>query len=107
MTQPAKAQPLKALVTGDFGREYLVMLPDRTECVASRKGKKQDVTCGDEVIISMTGPKVARIDEVLSRRNVLFRQESQLSSTSARCARYSMAKRRYLSANPGWASPAP
>jgi ribosome biogenesis GTPase len=83
MTQPTKAQPVKALVTGDFGREYLVMLPDRTECVATRKGKKQDVTCGDEVLICMTGPKAARIDEVLSRRNVLFRQDVWREKTLA------------------------
>ena len=74
---------MKALVTGDFGREYLVMLPDRTECVASRKGKKQDVTCGDEVIVSMTGSKAARIDEVLPRRNVLFRKDSWREKTLA------------------------
>jgi ribosome biogenesis GTPase len=74
---------MKALVTGDFGREYLVMLPDRTECVASRKGKRHDVTCGDEVIVSMTGPKAARIDEVLPRRNVLFRKDSWREKTLA------------------------
>ncbi|AMS32163.1 hypothetical protein AEM42_06705 [Betaproteobacteria bacterium UKL13-2] len=74
---------MNALVTGDFGREYLVMLPDRTECVASRKGKKQDVTCGDEVIVSMTGSKAARIDEVLPRRNVLFRKDSWREKTLA------------------------
>ena len=67
---------LKALVTGDFGRDYLIELADKTECVAIRKGKKQDVTCGDEVMVSMTGPKAARIDEVLPRKNVLFRKDA-------------------------------
>ena len=66
----------KALVTGDFGRDYLIELADKTECVAIRKGKKQDVTCGDEVMVSMTGPKSARIDEVLPRKNVLFRKDA-------------------------------
>jgi len=74
---------MKALVTGDFGREYLVTLPDRTEVMASRKGKKHDVTCGDEVIVSMTGPKAARIDEVLPRRNVLFRKDAWREKTLA------------------------
>ena len=74
---------IKALVTGDFGREYLVTLADKTECVASRKGKKQDVTCGDEVVVSMTGPKAARIDELLPRKNVLFRQDAWREKTLA------------------------
>ena len=34
---------MKALVTGDFGREYLAELADRTQLVCVRKGKKQDV----------------------------------------------------------------
>lgn len=75
--------PIKALVTGDFGREYLVALPDRTECVATRKGKKQDVTCGDDVIITLTGPKAARIDEISPRRNVLFRKDAWREKTLA------------------------
>jgi ribosome biogenesis GTPase / thiamine phosphate phosphatase len=74
---------MKALVTGDFGRDYLVTLPDRREIVASRKGKKQDVTCGDEVIVSMTGEKAARIDEILPRRNVLFRKDAWREKTLA------------------------
>jgi ribosome biogenesis GTPase len=74
---------MKALVTGDFGREYLVTLSDRTECVATRKGKKQDVTCGDDVTVSMTGPKSARIDEIAPRRNVLFRKDAWREKTLA------------------------
>ncbi len=74
---------IKALVTGDFGRDYLIELADKTECVANRKGKKQDVTCGDEVMVSMTGPKAARIDELLPRKNVLFRQDVWREKTLA------------------------
>jgi ribosome biogenesis GTPase / thiamine phosphate phosphatase len=74
---------IKALVTGDFGRDYLIELADKTECVASRKGKKQDVTCGDEVIVTMTGPKAARIDEISPRKNVLFRKDAWREKTLA------------------------
>jgi ribosome biogenesis GTPase len=74
---------MKALVTGDFGRDYLVTLPDRSEIIASRKGKKQDVTCGDDVIVSMIGDKAARIDEILPRRNVLFRKDAWREKTLA------------------------
>jgi ribosome biogenesis GTPase / thiamine phosphate phosphatase len=74
---------IKALVTGDFGRDYLIELTDKTECVATRKGKKQDVTCGDEVIVTMTGVKSARIDEISPRKNVLFRKDAWREKTLA------------------------
>lgn len=75
--------PIKALVTGDFGREYLIELDDKTECIANRKGKKNDITCGDEVMVTMSGAKSARIDELLPRRNVLFRQDAWREKTLA------------------------
>jgi len=77
------ATTIKALVTGDFGRDYLIELADKTECVAGRKGKKQDVTCGDEVIVTMTGAKAARIDEISPRKNVLFRKDAWREKTLA------------------------
>jgi ribosome biogenesis GTPase / thiamine phosphate phosphatase len=82
MSNSAKT-PIKALVTGDFGRDYLIELEDRTECIATRKGKKTDITCGDEVLVSMTGAKAARIDELLPRRNVLFRKDAWREKTLA------------------------
>lgn len=74
---------MKALVTGDFGREYLAELEDRTPLVCVRKGKKQDVACGDEVEVSITSPGHARIDEILPRRNVLFRTDAWRQKTLA------------------------
>jgi ribosome biogenesis GTPase len=76
---------MKALVTGDFGRDYLVELEDRTQLTCTRKGKKQDVTCGDfvEVAVSKTDEKTGRIDEVLPRRNVLFRKDAWREKTLA------------------------
>jgi ribosome biogenesis GTPase / thiamine phosphate phosphatase len=78
-----KAVSLKALVTGDFGRDYLVELEDRTQITCVRKGKKQDVTCGDHVEISITSPGNGRIDEVQPRRNVLFRKDAWREKTLA------------------------
>ena len=74
---------MKALVTGDFGREYLAELDDRTQLVCVRKGKKQDVACGDEVEVSITSPGHARIDEIHPRRNVLFRTDAWRQKTLA------------------------
>ena len=74
---------MKALVTGDFGREYLAELADRTQLVCVRKGKKQDVACGDEVEVSITSPGHARIDAIHERRNVLFRTDAWRQKTLA------------------------
>jgi ribosome biogenesis GTPase / thiamine phosphate phosphatase len=74
---------MKGKVTGDFGRDYLVELEDRSPITCVRKGKKQDVTCGDLVEISMTSPGNGRIDEVYPRRNVLFRKDAWREKTLA------------------------
>ena len=34
-------------VIADFGREFLVELADKRQIVCTRKGKKQDATCGE------------------------------------------------------------
>ncbi len=75
--------PVTALVTGDFGREYLVELDDRTQLTCSRKGKKQDVACGDRVEIKLVSPGAARIDAILPRSNVLFRKDAWREKTLA------------------------
>lgn len=74
---------MRATVTGDFGRDFLVELADNTPFTCVRKGKKQDVTCGDEVEISITSPGNGRIDEVHPRRNVLFRTDAFREKTLA------------------------
>jgi len=77
---------VKGLVTGDFGRDFLVELADRTALTCSRKGRKQDVTCGDEVEVVRNpngNEKTGRIDAVLPRRNVLFRKDAWREKTLA------------------------
>jgi ribosome biogenesis GTPase len=74
---------MRALVTGDFGRDYLVELDDRTQLTCVRKGKKQDVTCGDYVEVKITSAGNGRIEEVLPRRNVLFRKDAWREKTMA------------------------
>jgi ribosome biogenesis GTPase len=74
---------MKGLVTGDFGRDFLVELEDRTQISCVRKGKKQDVTCGDHVDVSLTSVGNGRIDAVHSRRNVLFRKDAWREKTMA------------------------
>ncbi len=83
MQRRETSTPITAQVTGDFGREYLVELDDRTQLTCSRKGKKQDVACGDRVEIKLVSPGAARIDAILPRTNVLFRKDAWREKTLA------------------------
>lgn len=74
---------MRALVTGDFGREFLVETEERIQLSCNRKGKKQDVTCGDQVEVVLTSPGNGRIEEVYPRRNVLFRKDAWREKTLA------------------------
>lgn len=62
-------------VVADFGREFLVEFADRRQVVCSRKGKRQDATCGDFVEVRLTGSAQGSIERVGTRRNLLFRSD--------------------------------
>lgn len=70
-------------VVADFGREFLVELPDRRQVVCTRKGKKQDAACGDFVEVKLTGPAQGSILRVGTRRNLLFRSDEWREKTLA------------------------
>ena len=62
-------------VIADFGREFLVEFADRRQVVCTRKGKRQDATCGDFVEVRLNGPAQGSIERVGTRRNLLFRSD--------------------------------
>jgi ribosome biogenesis GTPase len=62
-------------VVADFGREFLVEFADRRQIVCTRKGKRQDATCGDFVEVRLTGSAQGSIERVGTRRNLLFRSD--------------------------------
>ena len=62
-------------VVADFGREFLVELADRRQIVCTRKGKRQDATCGDFVEVRMTGNAQGSIERIGTRRNLLYRSD--------------------------------
>src|SRR5262245_18361526 len=70
-------------VGADFGREFLVELPDRRQIVCTRKGQKQDSACGDLVEVKLTGPAAGSIQRVGTRRNILFRSDEWREKTLA------------------------
>ncbi len=70
-------------VIADFGREFLVELADKRQIVCTRKGKKQDATCGDFVEVRLTGSAQGSIERVGTRRNLLFRSDQWSEKTLA------------------------
>ena len=62
-------------VVADFGREFLVEFADRRQIACTRKGKRQDATCGDFVEVRLTGSAQGSIERVGTRRNLLFRSD--------------------------------
>ncbi len=70
-------------VVADFGREFLVELADRRQIVCTRKGKRQDATCGDFVQVRLTGSAQGSIERLGTRRNLLYRSDQWREKTLA------------------------
>lgn len=76
-----KAEPkvngtrLEGRVTAVHGRHFRVETADRSlyECVT--RGKKGGMACGDEVRFSITSPGHGAIEQILPRRNLLYRSD--------------------------------
>ena len=74
---------IEGRVVADFGREFLVELPDKRQFVCTRKGKRQDATCGDFVTVRVTGNAQGSIERVGTRRNLLYRSDQWKEKTLA------------------------
>jgi ribosome biogenesis GTPase len=74
---------IEGRVVADFGREFLVEFADRRQVVCTRKGKRQDATCGDFVIVRLTGPAQGSIERLGTRRNLLYRSDQWREKTLA------------------------
>ena len=74
---------IEGRVVADFGREFLVEFADRRQIVCTRKGKRQDATCGDFVIVRLTGPAQGSIERLGTRRNLLYRSDQWREKTLA------------------------
>jgi len=70
-------------VVADFGREFLIELADRRQVVCTRKGKRQDATCGDFVEVRLTGSSQGSIERLGTRRNLLYRSDQWREKTLA------------------------
>jgi ribosome biogenesis GTPase len=74
---------IEGRVIADFGREFLVEFADRRQVVCTRKGKRQDATCGDFVEVRLTGSAQGSIERIGTRRNLLFRSDQWREKTLA------------------------
>lgn len=74
---------IEGRVVADFGREFLVEFADRRQVVCTRKGRRQDATCGDFVEVRLTGAAQGSIERVGTRRNLLFRSDQWNEKTLA------------------------
>ncbi|HEY4999248.1 MAG TPA: ribosome small subunit-dependent GTPase A [Usitatibacter sp.] len=74
---------IEGRVVADFGREFLVEFADRRQVVCTRKGRRQDATCGDFVEVRLNGPAQGSIERVGTRRNLLFRSDQWNEKTLA------------------------
>src|SRR5258706_1769566 len=70
-------------VIADFGREFLVELADKRQIACTRKGKKQDATCGDVVEWRLAGSAQGSIERRGTRRNLLYRSDQWREKTLA------------------------
>src|ERR1700752_2511643 len=74
---------IEGRVVADFGREFLVEFADRRQVVCTRKGKRQDATCGAFVEVPLTGAAQAPLERVGTRRNLLYRAAQWREKTLA------------------------
>jgi ribosome biogenesis GTPase len=74
---------IEGRVVADFGREFLVEFADRRQVVCTRKGRRQDATCGDFVEVRLTGSAQGSIERVGTRRNLLYRSDQWHEKTLA------------------------
>ena len=70
-----KATALRGRIIAAHGRHYTVELTDGSVRKCFPRGKKAGATVGDQVLISPQGEREGAIDEVLPRRNLLYRSD--------------------------------
>ena len=71
-----KNQAQQGQVIASFGRRHEVRASDGTVWDCVRRGRQQDVACGDEVHFNITGNAEGMIESVLQRETVLYRSDA-------------------------------
>ena len=63
------------LITAAYGRHFMVELPDGSRRTCFTRGKKTGPAVGDHVEIALQGADEGVIDQILERRNLLYRSD--------------------------------
>lgn len=66
----------RAQIVEDYGRRYVVRLPENIRLSAVTRRKNSDYACGDEVLIHRLNDEQAVIESALPRKHILFRQDA-------------------------------
>lgn len=69
-------ETLRGRVIASFGRRHEVRDPNQVVWNCVRRGRLQDVACGDEVMFNMTSPGEGVIESVLARESLLYRSDA-------------------------------
>lgn len=72
-----------AQIVEDYGRRYVVRLPENVRLSAVTRRKNTEYACGDNVLINQINKEQAVIESALPRRSVLFRQDAYRSKILA------------------------
>lgn len=66
---------IQGRVIAAHGRHYMVELADGSVRKCFPRGKRSDVTVGDNVLITVSGTDEGTVDKILERRNLLYRSD--------------------------------
>lgn len=72
-----------AQIITSYGRRFIVRTPNNQTFEATTRSKKTDYACGDFVRIQIINQEQAVIESVLSRQNLLYRQDAWKSKLIA------------------------
>ncbi|MDR0996044.1 MAG: ribosome small subunit-dependent GTPase A [Zoogloeaceae bacterium] len=72
---PEKSIRQHGVIIAAHGRAYRVRLADKTTLLASSRGKKSEVVCGDQVVVAVSGQGQGVIEGHLPRKNLLSRAD--------------------------------
>ncbi len=66
----------QGLVVASYGKRYEVELADKSRISCVTRGKKNDLACGDHVIIKMTATSEGVVESSLPRTSLLYRSNA-------------------------------
>lgn len=71
----SQSSPIQGRVIAAHGRHCMVELDDGSVRKCFPRGKRSDVTVGDNVLITVSGTDEGTVDKILERRNLLYRSD--------------------------------